>query len=125
MKIKRIVYVCCIFFLFFFQLSGEAKKKEVMLFAQKNDPADTIIRHVLDSVEVYSKKIDEYNADLYIKGKVSVFKRNNLLRYIPSMFTFEKGIKDLYRTTEPDGVFSYTFFKGFGTKINFQPGKEE
>lgn len=32
--------------------------------------------------------------------------------------TFEQGIKDLYRTTEPDGVFSYTFFKGFGTKEN-------
>jgi len=30
--------------------------------------------------------------------------------------TFEKGINDLYRTTESDGVFSYTFFKGFGTK---------
>jgi len=30
--------------------------------------------------------------------------------------TFEKGIKDLNRTSEPDGVFSYTFFKGFGTK---------
>lgn len=30
--------------------------------------------------------------------------------------TFEKGIKDLYRTAESDGVFSYTFFKGFGTK---------
>ncbi len=30
--------------------------------------------------------------------------------------TFENGIKDLYRTAEPDGVFSYTFFKGFGTK---------
>jgi ubiquinone/menaquinone biosynthesis C-methylase UbiE len=30
--------------------------------------------------------------------------------------TFEKGIRDLYRTAEPDGVFSYTFFKGFGTK---------
>ncbi len=30
--------------------------------------------------------------------------------------TFEKGIKDLYRTAEPDGIFSYTFFKGFGTK---------
>jgi len=25
--------------------------------------------------------------------------------------TFDKGIKDLYRTTEPDGVFCYTFFK--------------
>jgi hypothetical protein len=30
--------------------------------------------------------------------------------------SFEKGIKDLYRTAESDGVFSYTFFKGFGTK---------
>jgi phospholipid N-methyltransferase len=30
---------------------------------------------------------------------------------------FDQGIKDLYRTSEPDGVFSYTFFKGFGTKI--------
>lgn len=30
--------------------------------------------------------------------------------------TFEKGIRDLYRTAEPDGVFCYTFFKGFGLK---------
>ena len=30
--------------------------------------------------------------------------------------TFKQGIKDLYRTAEPDGVFSYTFFKGFGIK---------
>jgi ubiquinone/menaquinone biosynthesis C-methylase UbiE len=29
---------------------------------------------------------------------------------------FDKGIKDLYRTAESDGVFCYTFFKGFGTK---------
>jgi hypothetical protein len=31
--------------------------------------------------------------------------------------SFKKGIKDLYRTAEPDGVFSYTFFKGMGTKL--------
>lgn len=31
--------------------------------------------------------------------------------------TFEKGIIDLYRTAESDGVFCYTFFKGCGTKI--------
>ena len=30
--------------------------------------------------------------------------------------TFEKGIKDLYRTAESDGVFCCTFFKGFGVK---------
>jgi trans-aconitate methyltransferase len=27
---------------------------------------------------------------------------------------FDRGIADLYRTTEPDGTFCYTFFKAFG-----------
>ena len=35
---------------------------------------------------------------------------------ITDRLTFDKGINDLYRTTNPDGVFNYTFFKGFGTK---------
>jgi ubiquinone/menaquinone biosynthesis C-methylase UbiE len=35
---------------------------------------------------------------------------------IVETLTFETGIKDLYRTAEPDGVFSYTFFKGWGIK---------
>ncbi len=26
---------------------------------------------------------------------------------------FDRGVRDLYRTTEPDGVFCYTFFKAF------------
>jgi ubiquinone/menaquinone biosynthesis C-methylase UbiE len=29
---------------------------------------------------------------------------------------FDKGIRDLYRTAEPDGVFCYTFFKAMGNK---------
>jgi len=29
---------------------------------------------------------------------------------------FDKGIRDLYRTAEEDGVFCYTFFKAFGEK---------
>jgi hypothetical protein len=29
---------------------------------------------------------------------------------------FDEGVRALHRTTEPDGVFSYTFFKGVGTK---------
>lgn len=30
--------------------------------------------------------------------------------------TWEKGIKDLYRTAEADGTFNYTFFKAVGVK---------
>jgi hypothetical protein len=29
---------------------------------------------------------------------------------------FDEGIHDLYRTTEMDGVFCYTFFKAVGEK---------
>lgn len=29
--------------------------------------------------------------------------------------TFDKGVRDLYRTTEADGVFCYTFFKATGS----------
>jgi SAM-dependent methyltransferase len=29
---------------------------------------------------------------------------------------FDAGVRDLYRTAEPDGVFCYTFFKGVGAK---------
>jgi len=31
--------------------------------------------------------------------------------------TFERGIKDLYKTAQIDGVFCYTFFKGIGYNI--------
>lgn len=30
--------------------------------------------------------------------------------------SFDAGVRDLYRTAEPDGVFCYTFFKGVGEK---------
>jgi SAM-dependent methyltransferase len=30
--------------------------------------------------------------------------------------TWDKGIRDLYRATEADGTFCYTFFKGFGLR---------
>ena len=29
---------------------------------------------------------------------------------------FDQGIRDLYRTTDADGVFCYTFFKALGKK---------
>jgi len=39
-----------------------------------------------------------------------------LKRGIITPAVFDKGIRDLYRTAEIDGVFCYTFFKAFGEK---------
>jgi SAM-dependent methyltransferase len=37
--------------------------------------------------------------------------------------TFDAGIDDLERAAQPDGVFCYTFFKGFGVKQPPRPGR--
>ena len=35
---------------------------------------------------------------------------------IVDQVTFDKGIQDLYRTSESDGVFCYTFFKAVAVR---------
>ena len=37
---------------------------------------------------------------------------------------FDQGVRDLYRTAEPDGVFCYTFFKAVG-RVKAEIGKAE
>lgn len=43
-------------------------------------------------------------------------RKNAILEGFTDKHTFDKGINDLHRTAESDGVFSYTFFKGVGIK---------
>ena len=52
----------------------------------------------------------------YVHGYSERVGEKAIRQEIVDRLTFEKGVKDLYRTTESDGVFSYTFFKGFGIK---------
>lgn len=55
---------------------------------------DSILRNVFQFSPFYSKIVDEYKADLYMKQRIKVHKSNKLVRYIPSMFRLEKGIDD-------------------------------
>jgi SAM-dependent methyltransferase len=43
-------------------------------------------------------------------------KAQALERHLISEPDWDRGIADLYRAAEPDGVFCYTFFKGLGAK---------
>jgi SAM-dependent methyltransferase len=64
----------------------------------------------LELVEGFTKKT--FTAMIEGIGESAI--RNGLIK----RHVFEKGIKDLYRTAESDGVFCYTFFKGIGRKSN-------
>jgi hypothetical protein len=43
-------------------------------------------------------------------------KQPSLAAGLMTEFDFDRGIADLFRTAEPDGVFSYTFFKAVGIR---------
>jgi hypothetical protein len=59
----------------------------------------------------------------YVEGVKNIFiamvegvRDQAIARGMVDSETWKRGIRDLYRTTEQDGTFCYTFFKGFGRK---------
>lgn len=63
-------------------------------FSYKPYVADTILTHIFHSASVYAKEVGEYKADLYLKGRLQIHKQNKIIKYVPSMFRFEKGVND-------------------------------
>ncbi|MCD7926742.1 MAG: DUF5686 family protein [Bacteroides sp.] len=84
----RLIILCLLF-----PLAGFAKREKVSI-PDKPAVSNSILQCIFQFSPFYSRIIDEYKADLYIKGKLKVYKRNHLIRYVPSMFRFEKHIKD-------------------------------
>ncbi|MGL4852242.1 MAG: DUF5686 family protein [Phocaeicola sp.] len=55
---------------------------------------DSILEPLFAHASRYASVIDEYEAQLYLKGKLTVHKRNFLIKYVPSMFRLEKGVNE-------------------------------
>ena len=87
-RIVRLIIFCLLL-----PLAVQAKREKVDM-PDKPVVSDSILQCIFQFSPFYSRIIDEYKADLYIKGKVKVHKRNHLIRYVPSMFRFEKHIND-------------------------------
>ena len=87
-RIVRLIIFCLLL-----PLAVQAKREKVDM-PDKPMVSDSILQCIFQFSPFYSRIIDEYKSDLYIKGKVKVHKRNHLIRYVPSMFRFEKHIND-------------------------------
>lgn len=74
-----------------FPLSLMAEEKPTLI-SDKPFVPDSILQNIFEFSPFYSKIVDEYKADVYIKGRVKVHKSNKLVKYIPSMFRLEKGV---------------------------------
>lgn len=89
--ILKIMAVCLLCLLFPSALVAEEAGGRVL---DKPVVPDSILQNIFQFSPFYSRIVDEYKADLYIKGRVKVHKSNKLVRYIPSMFRLEKGVRD-------------------------------
>ena len=89
--IRKIVALWFLFLLFPSVLMAEEGNSRV---PDRPLVPDSILQNIFQFSPFYSRIVDEYKADLYIKGRVKVHKSNKLVRYIPSMFRLEKGVND-------------------------------
>ena len=88
LKIAVYILIICVLF----PLGIMAKDSKVAL-PDKPVVPDSILQNIFQFSPFYSKIVDEYNADLYLKGKVLVHRSNKLVKYIPSMFRLEEGVR--------------------------------
>lgn len=89
--IKNIICLLVVLLLFPFALSA-GKEESGMSDKPKVDPL--ILKNIFNYSPFYARAVDEYKAEIYLKGRVKVHKSNKLIRYIPSMFRLEKGVDD-------------------------------
>lgn len=84
-------WLMCLFFLL--SVKGEAG---VILnpYTRQEISVDSIIERVMTFAPAYENIVNEYRANLYIKGKINIRKKNFILRYVPSMFRLQKGIRE-------------------------------
>lgn len=106
LRLKRLLFIwigIC------FLLSGWQKVRAVPA-SYPNDilvrSADSIMDKVIFFAPFYERIVDSYKAELYIKGRVNIRKKNHILRFIPSMFRIRKGVKEYMMETYSDLHFT-------------------
>lgn len=89
--IKIFITICLCVLLLPLSLFADEDKNSI---DDKAFVPDSILQNIFQFSPFYSRIVDEYKADLYMKGRIKVHKSNKLIGYIPSMFRLEDGVKD-------------------------------
>lgn len=90
-------------------------------YGKRGTVADSLMEKVIFFAPFYESIIDDYRADLYIKGRVNIRKKNYLIRFLPTMFRLRRGVREyLIETysnlhfTAPD-IYDQKVRAGMGT----------
>jgi hypothetical protein len=124
-NLYKYLYKSC-FLLLFFCVSFVCRSEE----KEQDGKANEILLKVFEYQEYYEKYIDEFDADIYIKGNSQVKKKNILSRYAPNFLyldkkgnnTFVEAILKIH-FKQPD-YFSYRIVATNGDKMNIMDIRE-
>ena len=75
-------------------------------WAHKMSVPDSIMHRLFQYAPFYANIVEEYNARIYLKGRLQVHRQNQLIKVVPSMFRLKKGVKDY--VIESVGELHYT-----------------
>lgn len=89
--IRNILCLLLVMMLFPFSMSAKREEKRI---PDKPAVEWLILKNIFQYSPFYARAVDEYKAELYLKGRIKVHKSNKLIRHIPSMFRLEKGVDD-------------------------------
>ena len=101
-KILRLKHIICIWIGICFLCASLQKAGATAVpqsYAGQRAYADSIMDKVIFFAPFYERVVDEYKAELYIKGWANIRKKNHLLRFIPSMFRMKKGVREYMMET--------------------------
>ena len=79
---------------------------------------DSVVDRVMESAPFYESIVQDFRANLYIKGKMDIRKKNFILRYVPSMFRLQKGVNEYLLETYSD--LHYTAPNIYDQKVNVE-----
>ena len=117
MKYK--ILIGCMLCLFSFIPNGAANLV-LNPYTSQEISADSIIERVMTFAPSYESIVSDYRANLYIKGKMNIQKKNFILRYVPSMFRLQKGVREYLLETYSD--LHYTAPNIYDQKVKASQG---
>ena len=117
MKYK--ILIGCMLCLFSFIPKGAANLV-LNPYTSQEISADSIIERVMTFAPSYESIVSDDRANLYIKGKMNIQKKNFILRYVPSMFRLQKGVREYLLETYSD--LHYTAPNIYDQKVKASQG---
>lgn len=117
-KRLKLIWIVCML-VFSFSVKGTASSVSESYYRNQL-LADSIVSCAMNFAPFYENIVKEYRAELYIKGKIDIKKKNLMFRYLPTLFRLQKGVREYIAESSSD--LHYTAPRIYDQKVKASIG---